>query len=67
MYTLSVYIAGEIDLFENLDIVHITLLVAELVLSYENHDQTTEDPSWGYPLDVLGAVWTLWREIIAKS
>ena len=27
MYTLSVYIAGEIDLFENLDKVHITLLV----------------------------------------
>ena len=27
MYTLSVYIAGEIDLFENLDIVHIKLLV----------------------------------------
>ena len=27
MYTLSVYIAGEIDLFENLYIVHITLLV----------------------------------------
>ena len=27
MYTLSVYIAGEIDLFESLDIVHITLLV----------------------------------------
>ena len=27
MYTLSVYIAGEIDLLENLDIVHITLLV----------------------------------------
>jgi hypothetical protein len=27
MYTLSLYIAGEIDLFENLDIVHITLLV----------------------------------------
>ena len=27
MYTLSAYIAGEIDLFENLDIVHITLLV----------------------------------------
>ena len=26
-YTLSVYRAGEIDLFENLDIVHITLLV----------------------------------------
>ena len=28
MYTLSVYIAGEIDLLENLEIVHITLLVA---------------------------------------
>jgi hypothetical protein len=28
MYTLSVYTAGEIDLFENLDIVQITLLVA---------------------------------------
>ena len=27
-YTLSVYRAGEIDLFENLDIVQITLLVA---------------------------------------
>jgi len=27
-YTLSVYRAGEIDLFENLDIVHIRLLVA---------------------------------------
>ena len=27
MYTLSVYIAGKIDVFENLDIVHITLLV----------------------------------------
>ena len=27
MYTLSVYIAGGIDLLENLDIVHITLLV----------------------------------------
>jgi len=26
-YTLSVYRAGEIDLFENLDIVHIRLLV----------------------------------------
>ena len=26
-YTLSVYLAGEIDLFENLDIVHIRLLV----------------------------------------
>ena len=26
-YTLSVYPAGEIDLFENLDIVHIRLLV----------------------------------------
>ena len=32
MYTLSVYIAGEIDLFENLDIVHITLLVAAAAL-----------------------------------
>ena len=30
MYTLSVYIAGEIDLFENLDIVHITLLVVAI-------------------------------------
>jgi len=29
-YTLSVYRAGEIDLFENLDIVHIRLLVEEL-------------------------------------
>ena len=28
MYTLSMYIAGEIDLIENLDIVHIRLLVA---------------------------------------
>ena len=27
-YTLSVHRAGEIDLFENLDIVHIRLLVA---------------------------------------
>ena len=27
MYTLSVYIEGEIDLFDSLDIVHITLLV----------------------------------------
>jgi hypothetical protein len=27
MCTLNVYIAGEIDLLENLDIVHITLLV----------------------------------------
>ena len=30
-YTLSVYIAGEIDLFENLDIVQIRLLVDALV------------------------------------
>jgi len=28
-YTLSVYRAGEIDLFENLDIVHIRLLVVD--------------------------------------
>ena len=33
MYTLSVYIAGEIDLFENLDKVHITLLAASFVVS----------------------------------
>ena len=30
MYTLSVYIAGEIDLLENLDTVHITLLVVRV-------------------------------------
>ena len=38
-YTLSVYRAGEIDLFENLDIVHIRLLVVlQRVLAPRNGD-----------------------------
>ena len=36
-YTLSVYRAGEIDLFENLDIVHIRLLVDRLGCIYRKH------------------------------
>ena len=31
------------------------------------HQLTTEAPSWGYPMDVLGALGTLLRENIAKS
>jgi len=40
MYTLSVYIAGEIYLLENLDIVHITLLVeAGALQGYLAHEE----------------------------
>ena len=42
MYTLSVYIAGEIDLLENLDTVHITLLVERSILSGRDRLQLTE-------------------------
>ena len=42
-YTLRVYRAGEIDLFENLDIVHIRFLVAVTVSSV---------PDWPIPLEV---------------
>ena len=46
MYTLSVYIAGEIDLLENLDVIHITLLVVTLIL-FRNSRRPHSNGSFG--------------------
>jgi len=47
-YTLSVYRAGEIDLFENLDIVHIRLLVVDVWMNASSVKWGEERAEWDY-------------------